>query len=356
MFSFMNSSIRHDRGLHRLNACDNSQRACRQACRTRLLRLACILVFGLPLCACREPQEQTDLSGRRLFRFEYSTTISGIAKDANQVRIWLPLPTDDGAQTVQRVEVNAPAKPEFGEEKVYGNRLAYLEFNAPLPDEIPISVTMDVDRHEVAALANLPGLPRRRRLLSGDRLAPLSDAARLRAARATHGHSDVEGKAKAIYDQVLADVDYDKSGVGWGRGNLEYVCESGKGNCSDFHTLFIAMSRAKEIPAVFEIGFPLPERRGEGSVGGYHCWAWYQDDAGRWRPVDASEADKDPTRKEYFFGAICENRVAFSRGRDLILDPPQSGGPVNFLIYPYVEVDGRTDAAKIESSFRFRDL
>jgi hypothetical protein len=28
-------------------------------------------------------------------------------------------------------------------------------------------------------------------------------------------------------------------------------------------------------------------------------------------------------------------------GRDLVLTPRQSGDPVNFLIYPYVEIDGR---------------
>ena len=116
------------------------------------------------------------------------------------------------------------------------------------------------------------------------------------------------------------------------------------------------MARSKEIPALFEIGFPLPADEKEGTVDGYHCWAWYQDGSGRWRPVDASEADKDPTRTDYFFGTICENRVAFSRGRDLILDPPQSGGPANFFIYPYVEIDGKTGVATVKNSFRFKNL
>ena len=134
------------------------------------------------------------------------------------------------------------------------------------------------------------------------------------------------------------------------------MCAAGKGNCSDFHTLFIAMTRSREIPAVFEIGFPLPADKKKGDVGGYHCWAWFQGDDDRWRPVDASEADKDPTRADYFFGTICANRVAFSRGRDLILDPPQRGDPVNFLIYPYIEVDGATGIVDVEKHFRFEDL
>jgi hypothetical protein len=36
----------------------------------------------------------------------------------------------------------------------------------------------------------------------------------------------------------------------------------------------------------------------------------------------------------------------FSTERDLQLVPQQEAGPVNFLIYPYVEVDGRPYAGQ----------
>jgi hypothetical protein len=35
------------------------------------------------------------------------------------------------------------------------------------------------------------------------------------------------------------------------------------------------------------------------------------------------------------------NRVQFSIGRDLRLNPPQDGKPLNYFDYPYVEVDGQ---------------
>ena len=35
------------------------------------------------------------------------------------------------------------------------------------------------------------------------------------------------------------------------------------------------------------------------------------------------------------------NRVQFSMGRDLVLNPPQSGEPLNYFVYPYVEVAGK---------------
>jgi hypothetical protein len=45
----------------------------------------------------------------------------------------------------------------------------------------------------------------------------------------------------------------------------------------------------------------------------------------------------------------------FSTERDLELVPKQAAGPVNFLIYPYVEVDGKP-YAKQSRRFTFEDL
>ena len=41
-------------------------------------------------------------------------------------------------------------------------------------------------------------------------------------------------------------------------------------------------------------------------------------------------------------------------GRDLVLKPRQSEEPVNFLIYPYVEVDGKSlPKEQIKSQFEY---
>jgi hypothetical protein len=57
---------------------------------------------------------------------------------------------------------------------------------------------------------------------------------------------------------------------------------------------------------------------------------------------------------EYFFGNLTENRVAFSTGRDIKLTPKQSGKPLNFFIYPYVEVDDKA-YEKVQLKFSFED-
>ena len=71
--------------------------------------------------------------------------------------------------------------------------------------------------------------------------------------------------------------------------------------------------------------------------------------------MDISEAWKDPDKKDYFFGAHDSNRVQFSIGRDLVLNPPQAGAPLNYFVYAYVEVNGK-QWENISNHFFFRDV
>ena len=175
--------------------------------------------------------------------------------------------------------------------------------------------------------------------LGPDRLVPIDGEIKLVSAKVGDPDSSSYEQARTIYDYVIANMSYDKSGKGWGRGDAIYACNFKKGNCTDFHSLFIAIARSRGIPARFTIGFPLGAPT-TGKIPGYHCWAEFYS-GGQWVPVDASEAWKHPQLRPYYFGHLDADRVAFTMGRDLVLKPRQSGEPVNFLIYPYVEVDGK---------------
>jgi transglutaminase-like putative cysteine protease len=182
---------------------------------------------------------------------------------------------------------------------------------------------------------------------------PLQGVIEELSAQETRGIQDPLGKARAIYNYVIASMRYDKSGTGWGNGDAIWACTSKRGNCTDFHSLFIGMARAAGIPSRFEIGFPLPGDQHEGAIAGYHCWAQFYLESYGWVPVDASEAWKHPDKKDYFFGAHDDNRVQFSVGRDIRLDPLQQGDPLNYFVYPYAELDGKPFA--VESKFSFQD-
>ena len=103
------------------------------------------------------------------------------------------------------------------------------------------------------------------------------------------------------------------------------------------------------VPARFHMGFSVPNNGSEGTVGGYHCWADYYIDGEGWYPVDISNADRDPARKDYFFGRVCNDRVEFTTGRDISL--VNYGEEVNFFIYPLVK--GTRLASK---SFSYKNL
>ncbi len=167
----------------------------------------------------------------------------------------------------------------------------------------------------------------------------------------------VEGKkgdlvrARALYDHVVEEMRYMKFGDGWGQGNAVYACDSLYGNCTDYHAYFIGLARSIGIPARFAIGAAIPSERNDGGTDGYHCWAEFYAD-GKWWPVDISEADKFSALSMYFFGHHPANRFEFTSGRDLVLDPGPASGPINFLAYPFLEVEGQPQ--KVKTLFLFR--
>ncbi|MBV9182231.1 MAG: transglutaminase domain-containing protein [Acidobacteria bacterium] len=236
----------------------------------------------------------------------------------------------------------------------------FAESTKPRSSDLHFEVVYDVVRHEHLSWGlSRPHLKAAsldkgdsERYLGPDRLVPISGLPAELARNVTAGKSGPRDKARAIYDYVFDNMSYDKTGTGWGKGDVLYACQAKKGNCTDFHSLFISMARSQGIPARFEIGFSIPADRHAGEIPGYHCWAEFFDPNHQWIPVDISEAWKHPSQKDYFFGAHDADRVQFSQGRDLKLNPPQEGGPLNYFVYPYVEINGTAyDRVLLDFSF-----
>ena len=194
-----------------------------------------------------------------------------------------------------------------------------------------------------------------RRFLEADKLVPITGLpAEIAARQVRSGMSEME-RARVLYEYTLANMRYDKSGTGWGHGDTLWACDAKRGNCTDFHSLFISMVRSQQIPGRFEIGFSLPTENSQGEVPGYHCWAEFYTRERGWVPVDISEAWKHKEKRGYFFGAHDVNRVQFSVGRDIQLSPIQHGERLNYFIYPYVELGGK-EYSNVANAFSFSDL
>jgi transglutaminase-like putative cysteine protease len=322
--------------------------------------LACAVTVAVVKAALSAPSETSPAT--RMFRFTYVASIPALPADAKTSRIWIPLPQSDQYQTIRDLKIESALRYTQHRDPEYGNEYLYLEVPAPevtQPADVRVSFEATRHEHRVALDAHTVAATSRfkpsdvQRFLQPDRLVPLQGTIAELSAQETHGLQEPLAKARAIYNYVLATMRYDKSGTGWGNGDAIWACTAKRGNCTDFHSLFIGMMRAAGIPARFEIGFPLPTDQHDGSVPGYHCWAEFYVAPYGWIPVDASEAWKHPDKKDYFFGAHDDNRVQFTLGRDIRLEPPQQGGPLNYFIYPYAELDGKPLA--LSSKFFFQD-
>ena len=278
------------------------------------------------------------------FEFLYRATLPEINDDA---RMWAPLATSDEFQTVKVKSINAPAEHRVLEDAEYGNKILFWELG-PEDSGKRVEVRYQVTRQEKAAYE--ADASSARKYLAPETLVPINNRFRTIAQAVTEGMKTDLTRARAIYDHVIEEMRYAKYGEGWGRGDAMFACSAQNGNCTDYHSYFNALTRAVDIPSRFAIGAAIPSSRDEGGVNGYHCWVEFYAD-GKWWPVDISEADKYSDLATYYFGHHPANRLEFSRGRDLKVEPGPESGPINFLAYPVLEIDG--EPASTETWFSF---
>jgi len=316
----------------------------------RRMGVAFVAFLSAPAASASDP---VSLLGARVFEATYVGTIAPLPAGATTADVWIPIPSSTPFQDVRGVKISAPF-PATVEKDSAGNDVAHFTVRDPAAlggKATEVRVTFHVRRSEVrspfgqaAYSAPAPSKvpPDAAPWLGENRMVPLTPRVRKLAAELSAGRRDAVEKAQAFYRYLVENGTYDKTTPGWGKGDSERFCDIKKGNCTDFHSAFMALARAEGIPVRFVIGFSIrPES--SGTMTGYHCWAEFWAEGVGWIPVDASEAAKsgDPERKRYLFGNLDPDRVELSRGRDLILTPRPKEGPVNFLIAPYVEVDGK---------------
>ena len=284
------------------------------------------------------------VAGADEFEFLYRATLPDITDKA---RMWLPLATTDAFQTVDIQAIHAAGKRRVLDEPENGNKILFLELG-PEDSGKRIEIRYQVRRLEKAAYAAEEPAPAK--YLQPQRLVPLDETFISLAEKVVAGKKGDLVRARALYDHVIDRMRYMKHGTGWGKGDAVYACNARTGNCTDFHAYFISLARAVGIPARFAIGAAIPSERNEGGVDGYHCWVEFHAD-GKWWPVDISEADKYSSLSTYYFGHHPANRLEFSRGRDLKVEPGPASGPINFLAYPILEIGGKPAKTKVRFSF-----
>ena len=285
------------------------------------------------------------VEGNDRFAFTYEVKLPEINGSA---RMWFPIPQSDRFQKVEIISLETPGKREMIQEDEYGNSILYLQL-LPEHSNQKVTVTYRVEREEKAAYreqdSNLL------KYLEASTFQPVGGRFKTIAEeviRERQANSQLT-KARALYDYIIDNMRYAKEGV-YGTGDANYACDAKSGNCTEFHSFFISLARSAGIPARFAVGAAIPSERNEGKVDGYHCWAEFYAE-GKWWPIDISEGNKYTPLATYYFGHHPANRIEFTRGRDLIPDPTPRSGPINFLAYPILEIEGVTGS--VETTFSF---
>ena len=238
------------------------------------MKLLLLAAAALLLTAAAPAPTPPSAVHSRTFRLTCRATVPVPAAGTKQLEFWMPVPHDDKNQDVRELKIEAGAPYTIATDH-YGNQMLHLRPAAVPTAPLTVTLTALVTRREHLNLratddhapaeteAQDPNLAR---WLAPDRLVPLDFKIKAQAQEVVDkagAKTDLE-KARAIYEHVVSTVTYDKTGQGWGRGDIYYACDARRGNCTDFHAIVIGYCRALGIPARFSIGLPLPPQRGAG--------------------------------------------------------------------------------------------
>lgn len=279
-------------------------------------------------------------------------------EDSKDVRLWIPYPVSDKNQSIEDVKVvgNFSGSGVY-REGMYGNMAIYAEWNNASKEKV-FMYTFKVKRKEVVKKE----FPKKelsfskeefKDYLNATSFGPTTGKVKELGEKITKGKKTNIEKARAIYDWIVNHMYRDPNIKGCGFGDVEKLLMSNGGKCADIHSVFVALSRSIGVPAREIFGIRIPKGREGDMTKAQHCWAEFYLSGYGWVPVDPADVRKAMLEKnirdvkevediiEYFFGAVDESRIAYQTGKDLILNPPQRDGKLNYFMYPYAEADGK---------------
>lgn len=333
-------------------------------------RIAVLLLMALVLAA--QGAFAATRSGLVTMDFDLSAQDAG-----KEVRLWIPYPVSDADQLIKDIKVSG----DYSESAVYTDRenqtpILYARWDAAAKSrKMTLSFhaeRLEVVRRDFPARESCWDQSAFKPYLSATRLGPIDGEVRKLALQITRGKKTVLAKAKAIYEWTCSNMYRDPNTRGCGTGDVCALLQKPGGKCTDISSVYIALCRAAGVPAREIFGLRLGKKAEEDITGYQHCWAEFYMPGYGWVPVDPADVRKamltenlkleDAKTKEYrdyFWGGIDPYRITIAVGRDVILNPPHSGEPLNTFGYPFAQVGDRTidwlDPASFKYNFSFRE-
>lgn len=279
------------------------------------------------------------------------------SQETNHASLWLPYPVSDDYQRIEEIKVegNYSSSAIYREplsgvlylfadwDGKFSERLLQFRFKASTRERIQKNL---IDSGE-------PVPAEVRKYLAASPMIPTDGAVLEIATQITAKHKNILQKSRAIYDWMLVNIKRDPSVRGCGLGIVEQTLARHSGKCADVSSVFVALARAAGVPAREVFGLRLGSKTRQDITGEYHCWAEFYLPGTGWVQVDPSDVlkimhakginiEQAATHQEYYFGAVDEHRIVLENGgRGIQLIPQQKAEPVNYLMYPYAEINGK---------------
>ena len=279
-----------------------------------------------------------------------------------QQRLWLPQPMNQ--DTLYQRNLGLAWQGNFARGSLYhrpdGDLSAFCcEWPAGSAAQLELTTRVSTaDRHFDISRRTLP--PERedilRRNLRASQQLPNDGEAYHLAQQIIGRILDPVAQARAIFDWVVDNTEYDASLPGCGSGDVRRQIEQRRygGRSADINGLFVALCRAIGIPARRVYGLRIAPSRLAPSLGvqgdatlGMHCRAEFYVPGYSWIPVDPSDVRRtiamegldlrDPKRvalRKILFGVWEMNWVAYNVAEDLSLP---DGPALPFFAQPRLE-------------------
>ncbi len=313
------------------------------------LLIAVLLILALPFAA----MAAEEAAGTIIMEYD----LSGHATEKS-ARLWIPYPLSDQNQSISNISISG----DYAEAGVYSDRkystpMLYARWDEGATSRKLVfsfqAVRQEVVKKDFPATEAAWDPADYALYLEPTSLGPIDGAVKELADTIVAGKTTVLDKARAIYDWISENMYRNPGTLGCGSGDVCLLLANPGGKCTDIHSVFVALARASKVPAREIFGIRLGKNDAEDITQSQHCWAEFYLPGYGWVPVDPADVlkmmlkydlkpDDRKTReyREYFWGAWDQYRVQLAVGRDVDLNPLQSGMPLNTFGYPYAEIGG----------------
>lgn len=311
------------------------------------------LALALPIPGS---DETPPAGATRAYRVQQTAKLTEIPAGSKSVRWWISIPDNERHQEVLDFSVvNAPGPWRVERDAERGNRFLYVEVDAPNTDTLETTVEFTLRREPVlyavdpAKATPITDLHRRmyaEYVRTDSPHMEVTPAIAEMAKTVCGDDANPATQAQKLLQHVAATADHyskDPTKPNCGIGDAAVCIEKGGGCCTDLHSLFIALARARGIPSRLQMGYRLnPKKEDTVYDPGYRCWVEYFVPAYGWIPADIVEADApDGLGAARWFTGLTERRLWLNEGREFELRPKNASGRVNTMIIGHAEIDGK---------------